>query len=536
MSDHELTVTKRKPKTAASDSSQPKLNDSVIHDTNADMKQQKGPKDFEPELHHHRGREWTHDIYNMAVLVLLYFIQGIPMGLSFGSLPFLLQDHVSYTQLGVFSFAAYPYSLKLFWSPIVDSIYNRKIGRRKSWILPIQTLCGLFMLFLSTRIEDLVKQGKITSLTVACFFLILLAATQDIAVDGWALTMLSKENVSFASTCQSLGLTSGFFVSFTIFLALNNADFCASYIAPWISLGESGIAITLGEFMKFSGILYLVVTVFLIFFKREEDSQGSTGETEKAIQQAVASSEETDSRITVAVQTYKQLWYLLQRKTILKLALVLLIGKVAFATHDNVTALKLLERGFPKQSLALMAVIQLPFEIAGTILVGKWSRGHEPLAPYLLGMKLRLALCFVAVFIVYYFPTEYIQDHHGNLPLGFYLLILGLSILYQFSSDALMFVSMGAFFARISDDNIGGSYMTLLNTISNFGGTWPKFFILWLMDQITVRSPQDSSIIEYDGYYLCSVLSVILGSFIYFYVARQLRKLEQVHDDHWKVN
>jgi len=35
-----------------------------------------------------------------------------------------------------------------------------------------------------------------------CVFLPLnfLAATQDIAVDGWALTMLSRKNVGYAST------------------------------------------------------------------------------------------------------------------------------------------------------------------------------------------------------------------------------------------------------------------------------------------------------------------------------------------------
>ena len=37
------------------------------------------------------------------------------------------------------------------------------------------------------------------------FFLNFLAATQDIAVDGWALTMLQRHNVGYASTCNSVG-------------------------------------------------------------------------------------------------------------------------------------------------------------------------------------------------------------------------------------------------------------------------------------------------------------------------------------------
>lgn len=61
-----------------------------------------------------------HDQRNFLLLVLLYFLQGIPMGLAMGSVPFLLKNHMSYAEIGVFSLASYPYSLKLFWSPFVD--------------------------------------------------------------------------------------------------------------------------------------------------------------------------------------------------------------------------------------------------------------------------------------------------------------------------------------------------------------------------------------------------------------------------------
>lgn len=50
----------------------------------------------------------------------------------------MLQSRLSYAQIGTFSLAAYPYSLKLLWSPVVDSLYWGRMGRRKSWIVPIQ--------------------------------------------------------------------------------------------------------------------------------------------------------------------------------------------------------------------------------------------------------------------------------------------------------------------------------------------------------------------------------------------------------------
>ena len=55
------------------------------------------------------------------------------------------------------------------------------------------------------------------------------AATQDIAVDGWALTMLTKPNRNLASTMNSIGQTAGYFLGYVVFLALESAEFCNSY-------------------------------------------------------------------------------------------------------------------------------------------------------------------------------------------------------------------------------------------------------------------------------------------------------------------
>jgi hypothetical protein len=49
------------------------------------------------------------------------------MGLVMGSIPFLLQSKLTYTELGIFSIAGYPYALKLFWSPVVDACYSKHI-------------------------------------------------------------------------------------------------------------------------------------------------------------------------------------------------------------------------------------------------------------------------------------------------------------------------------------------------------------------------------------------------------------------------
>jgi len=145
------------------------------------------------------------DRLNIALLMLLYVLQGIPLGIS-SSIPYLLQSrHITYKEQAMFSLASWPFSLKLLWAPLVDSVYLPAFGRRKSWLVPTQYLIGIFMFILScsSSVDEITKPAMDVSagvgvavnvrlLTAMFFVLTFLAATQDIAVDGWALTMLSR--------------------------------------------------------------------------------------------------------------------------------------------------------------------------------------------------------------------------------------------------------------------------------------------------------------------------------------------------------
>jgi PAT family acetyl-CoA transporter-like MFS transporter 1 len=181
---------------------------------------------------------------------------------------------MSYSQIGVFTLATYPYSLKLFWSPIVDSIFFSKIGRRKTWIIPIQLLLGAIFFWLAGNIDSyMIAEGdgwKNTYILTAIFlFVVFLSATQDIAVDGWALNLLSEENLSYASTAQTIGLNTGYFISFTIFLAFNSAEFSNKYLR--FEPSDIGV-LPLSTYLYFWGYIYFLVTTWLIFFKHEEPS------------------------------------------------------------------------------------------------------------------------------------------------------------------------------------------------------------------------------------------------------------------------
>jgi PAT family acetyl-CoA transporter-like MFS transporter 1 len=140
------------------------------------------------------------DILSICFLTFLYFLQGVPLGLT-GSIPFILSSRkVSYVDQGTFSFAFWPFSLKVLWAPVVDSIFSKRIGRRKSWLVPMQYLIGFFMFLTADYVNELLEgelseatiHSDVFMLTLIFFSFTFLAATQDIAVDGWGLTILSK--------------------------------------------------------------------------------------------------------------------------------------------------------------------------------------------------------------------------------------------------------------------------------------------------------------------------------------------------------
>ncbi|KAG0352646.1 hypothetical protein BGZ54_002651 [Gamsiella multidivaricata] len=488
------------------------------------------PDEKEPEI---RTPMSVKDSWNFALLVVLYLLQGVPVGLAFGSIPFLLKAKMSYSQIGIFSLAHYPYSMKFLWSPIVDALYNKKIGRRKSWIVPIQLLTGFMFLWLGTNIDTWMGQDQVEvgTLTTVFFVLIFFSATQDIAVDGWALTLLSKDNVSYASTAQTIGLNSGYFLSFTVFLAFNSPEFSNKYFrsAPQ----EVGL-VPLGGYLKFWSMMYFAITLWLVFLKKEEPSQ----------------SEQDDIDI---MSVYKIILKIIRLPHMKSLMVVLLTAKIGFIANGAVTALKLLEKGFSKEDLALAVLIDFPFQILFGYYAVRWSSGPRPLKPWLYAFCAHLVCCIVAMLIVASFPAD------GQVTSTYFYLVLATTVTTSFTST-VAFVSMGAFMTVIADPVIGGTYMTLLNTLSNFGGTWPRFFVLKAVDYFTISTCSVASdngevfscmaepgksqcqdlggkcLILRDGYYYTSTVCVIIGAtLLVVYIAPTIRYLEQLNPKLWKL-
>lgn len=115
------------------------------------------------------------DSGSIALLLFLYVLQGIPLGLA-GAMPMLLQTRkIEYKDQAKFSLVFWPFSMKLLWAPIVDTAYLSRFGRRKTWLVPVQYVIGIFMLILSkVRVLKSPLFGGftlVTGLVVRVFFL-----------------------------------------------------------------------------------------------------------------------------------------------------------------------------------------------------------------------------------------------------------------------------------------------------------------------------------------------------------------------------
>jgi len=148
-----------------------------------------------------------------------------------------------------------------------------------------------------------------------------------------------------------------------------------------------------------------------------------------------------------------------------------------------------------------------------------------------------------------------------------------------------MFVSASAFHTQIADPIIGGTYLTLLNTVSNLGGTWPRYFILEGVDLFTkatcilpnptgtgtfplpihcfplsllsillcpfltvehscATEPERQQCISaggkchkyVDGYYVVNTLCVTIGFILFFgYIRPRVTKLQAIAHQAWKI-
>jgi PAT family beta-lactamase induction signal transducer AmpG len=145
----------------------------------------------------------------LGLLATLYFSQGLPFGFFVQAMPVLLRAQgFSLGDIGLAALLTAPWSLKFLWAPFVDRVYHPDIGRRRSWLLPLQAAAVIVLVSLAALPVD-----RSTALLLGGVLVLnLIAATQDIATDGLAVDMLAPADRGIANGLQVAGYRVGMIV------------------------------------------------------------------------------------------------------------------------------------------------------------------------------------------------------------------------------------------------------------------------------------------------------------------------------------
>jgi hypothetical protein len=366
--------------------------------------------------------------------------------------------------------ASWPYAAKLAWSPVVDSTaFPGAAGPRKSWIVPVQLASAALMLARGPAAAAAVARGDVAGATAFFLALVALAATQDVAVDGWALTLLSRARVGYASTCQTLGTNASYFLSFTALLALGDGAFCER----WLGRGRGAPPLlTLDGYLRFWGLAYLAVTAFVAFATTERRAPPGEPEPPAADRGKGGGAAATRSAFAEVRAAYAALAAVAALPSVRQLAVVLVTCRLAVLPAEAVAPLALAAKGVSPSALAALVLLQLPAELAAAFVAGAAAARGSAMAAWGRGYWARLAAAAATTAVVAALPDS--TAAAAAAPTSSTLALLAALGLATAAAAALQFTCLGALYARVGDPAMGGAYLTLLNTIANIGLTLPK--------------------------------------------------------------
>ncbi len=138
--------------------------------------------------------------FKAMLLTTMYICQTIPVGFIVTCLPVILRHQgVSFRSIGFLFLLQVPWALKFLYASWIDRFHVKRLGRRKTWIFPLQWIGAGIFLVLSSAPPN--HSFGLMFLLLLCFNTVM--ATNDIAVDGYATDILSPEERPWGNTIQS---------------------------------------------------------------------------------------------------------------------------------------------------------------------------------------------------------------------------------------------------------------------------------------------------------------------------------------------
>jgi PAT family beta-lactamase induction signal transducer AmpG len=156
----------------------------------------------------------------MLAVLLLGFSSGLPLMLVGKTLQaWMTAAGCDLTVIGLAGLVSLPYSIKVFWSPLLERWGHAGLGYRRTWMLATQL--GLMLaLFAMSRWDP----GQPLIVIVAMALVVAtLSATQDIAIDAWRIDALEPRELGAGASTAILGYRCAVLASFAGALRLTES-------------------------------------------------------------------------------------------------------------------------------------------------------------------------------------------------------------------------------------------------------------------------------------------------------------------------
>ena len=149
--------------------------------------------------------------WRLVSVVLQSFASGLPLGLVWIAIPtWMTQAGVDIKVVGLFTLAQVPWTFKFLWSPLMDRYPPPFMGRKRGWIFIAQVALLGLGLWMAAVSGPPLSVGMIGALSLVMG---LAAATQDIALDAYAVEVLRREEQGAAVGARTAMYRAAMFIS-----------------------------------------------------------------------------------------------------------------------------------------------------------------------------------------------------------------------------------------------------------------------------------------------------------------------------------
>jgi PAT family beta-lactamase induction signal transducer AmpG len=134
-------------------------------------------------------------------VVLQSFASGLPLGLVWVAIPDWMRDiGVDIRVVGLITLAQAPWTFKVLWAPLMDRYVPPFWGRRRGWMAVTQIALLVLGLLLAGVGE---RPDAIWVVAALAMAIALAAASQDIAIDAYAVEVLRKDEQGAAAGART---------------------------------------------------------------------------------------------------------------------------------------------------------------------------------------------------------------------------------------------------------------------------------------------------------------------------------------------